>query len=33
MEDGLDAIDLLLYLHKVDDRLLFLFSEYDTIVL
>ena len=25
MEDGLDAIDLLLDLHKVDDRLLFLF--------
>ena len=26
-------IDLLLYLHKVDDRLLFLFLEYDIIVL
>ena len=26
-------IDPLLYLHKVDDRLLFLFSEYDIIVL
>ena len=33
MEDGLDPFDLLLYLHKEDDRLMFLFSEYDINVL